>query len=111
MGEDAHPKADGASGDGTPDAPETKEAERLGGQPVNLGRLTRLAALSHGLAEEVELPGKGEQESEGVVGDLVGAEVGEVGDHDAPASGGVDVDLVHPGAEARDQPARKGARP
>ena len=78
---------------------------------IQVGDQPRIAArLRHGGAFH-QPAGDGHDQGHGHVGGVFGEHARGVGDHDAARVGGVDVDVVHAGAEVGDDPQpRTGAR-
>ena len=98
-------------GDQPGDAAEADQAERLAGQvPVGPGPV----AVPDPLADEPVLIGDladhGEQETDGVLGDLVHRGLGRVGHDDAETGRCLDRDVVGARAGAQDHPAPAQAR-
>lgn len=109
--EDAHPEAPATSRHGAPDVTEADHSQHRAGQTVkrhphrDVPTARAYRCVVHGRA-----PGKGEEEGDGMFGDLIDAVGGDVRDRNAPLSGRVDRDVVYPDTVAADHPQpRPGA--
>jgi hypothetical protein len=105
VGDDVHSQDPPARGHRGADLSVTEDAERLATQPVQRhSRLEGPVAISHGAVEGECPAAQAQHERDHVLGDLVEAVHGHVGHRDAAPGGRVDVDVVHPDAEAADDP-------
>ena len=98
----------GAAGDHFAGGSETDDAQRTGGEPLQLGRFgagLAEAAGAHVLLHPRQLAGEGQQHGHDVVGHFLGAEEGGIGDDDAAFRGLCHGDFIGAVAEARDQAA------
>ena len=89
--------------DGPADAPQTDDAEGLVADAVGLAAgLVVPASVEDAAVVAQQVAAQGEQEAHGVVGDLLRAVVGHVGDDDAALGGGVHVHAVEARGHERD---------
>ncbi len=95
VGGDAHAERRAAGGDGAGDPTEADERQRPAAQPPDCPRGPEVPAPSGRLRGERDEPTlDGEQQPDGVVGDLVDAVVGDAADGDPRGGGGLHVDVV-----------------
>ena len=81
------------------DVAETEQAERVPGQAVDHAPLAAPAPGPYLLRRRHDPTHTGEQQGDGMVGDLVNKDIGHVGDDDALLSGTVHVlEPIHPNA-------------
>ena len=102
--DDPRPERRRPGGHGLPDRPAADHPEGQLGQPAQGARVLVLpAACPHRAVVDRDPAQQRQRQREGVVGDLVGAVVRDVGHPDAAAGGRLDVDVVHADAVADHQ--------